>query len=161
MKQTIGRYFNIKDHKFPLILDFNDFYYYEAVTGEHLLLHTITGKRTMQFYLPNDKCNILQQINKIFEMDLDSINIDGLYWATKDSQFSIHNRNEGTSGSSGMFSGSFSFNMDWENDYSDDDKTQSVTKMVYKLCEVNVPDTLTININTEDLVNAYPRPPTA
>lgn len=141
MKQTIGRYIKLNDEDFPLTLNFNDFYYYEAVTGEHLLLHTLTGKRSMEFYITSNKFNILELINTRFEMDLESISIEGLYSATKNSEFfrASFSGFEGSSGYAGAMFG-------------------SVTRLVHNLC--NLPDTLDININIGDGVNGYARPPT-
>ena len=159
MKETIGRYLKLSDEEFPLTLNFDDFYYYEAVTGEHLLLHTLTGKRSMVFYITDNKYNILELINRRFGMNLESISIDGLYSATKNSEFfrsSLH----GTSGSSGMMVGYMKIDMEWLVDEFPDDKKVEVKRYVYSLA--NIPDALDINITVGDTngINGYARPPT-
>ena len=160
MKQTIGRYIKLNDEDFPLTLNFNDFYYYEAVTGEHLLLHMLTGKRSMEFYITSNKFNILELINTRFEMDLESISIEGLYSATKNSEFfrASFSGFEGSSGYAGAMFGTMKINMEWLVDDLPETKKESVTRYIHNLC--NLPDTQDININIGDGVNGYARPPT-
>jgi len=157
MKQTIGRYIKLNDEDFPLTLNFNDFYYYEAVTGEHLLLHLLTGKRSMEFYITSNNFNILELINARFETDLESISFERLYSATKTSEFFRVSFSGFESYAGGMI-GTMKINLDWLVEDLPETKKEYVTKYLHNLCKV--PDTQDLNINIGHGVNGYARPPT-
>ncbi len=156
MKQTIGRYIKLNDDDYPFKIEFDDFYYYEAVTGEHLLLHTLTGKRSMSFYITSTSFTILDLINMRFGLDLESIKLEGYYSATKNSEFF----RVGTSGSSGFLTGSIRFNISWDWLVTDipEDKKETVKNYVKSL--LNIADTPDIDIKVSDGINGYARPPT-
>jgi hypothetical protein len=156
MKQTIGRYINLNDNEFPLVLNFNDFYYYETVTGEHLLLHTISGKKAMDFYFTSDKYSILELINQRFGMDIELISIDGLYSATINSEYI---RSGAISGETSFMMGTMKFDLYATFNLPEtnkDEPQKNILNLGY------LPDSINIQISLDDTngVNQYARPPT-
>ena len=87
MNQTIGQYLKFIPEEFPLVLEFDNFYYYETTNHNNTLLYRPTLKKIDDFTVTN---NLLGEINEMFGLDISSLYIydyhgTKVYWGAKGS----------------------------------------------------------------------------
>jgi hypothetical protein len=74
MSYTLGKYIGLVEDDYPLCISNDDIYYYEHVSGEHILLDIRTGNVTKNLLIrAND--GLIEKINKILGSNLTEINI--------------------------------------------------------------------------------------